>query len=242
MNAFYLEQPALWEQDDSWQGFQWICADDNTADTVSFLRWDKSGKPLAIVCNFSPIHREGYRIGVPFAGTWSPVFNTDEQRFGGQGLGDHDPIKTEKVPYHDQQQSLVIDLPPMSAMIYRCTRRAPVRKPKADKAASASEAKAPVKEKKAVKAKAPKEEAPKTRTRTTRAKAAKAEPVKAEAKPAPKADVKPVQEETPKADTKPTAAEAPKAEAKPAKEAKAPKAKRSVKAAAKKAARRKSTP
>ena len=219
MNAFYLEQPALWEQDDSWQGFQWICADDNTANTVSFLRWDKSGKPLAIVCNFSPNHREGYRIGVPFAGTWSPVFNTDETRFGGQGLGDHDPIKTEKVAYHDQEQSLVLDLPPMSVMIYRCTRRAPVRKPKAEKAASAAEAKAPAKEKKTVKAKAGTEEAPKTRAKTTRTKAAKA-----------------AKEEAPKAEAKPAAEEAPKAEAK------APKAKRSVKAAAKKAARGKSTP
>lgn len=46
-NAFYLEQPALWEQDDSWQGFQWLCADDNQANTVSFLRWGQGGQPPA---------------------------------------------------------------------------------------------------------------------------------------------------------------------------------------------------
>ena len=229
MNNFYLAEPSLWEQDDSWQGFQWLCADDNTANTVSFLRWDKSGKPLAIVCNFSPNHREGYRIGVPFAGTWTPVFNTDETRFGGQGLGDQGPLKSEKVPYHDQEQSLVIDLPPMSVMIYRCTRRAPVRKPKADKAA-APEAKAPAR-KRTAKAKAEQEEAPKTRAKTTRTKAAKT------AKEAtPKAEAAPVKEEAPKAEAKPAKEEAPKTEAK------APKAKRSVKAAARKAARGKSTP
>ncbi|MEI3140263.1 MAG: alpha amylase C-terminal domain-containing protein [Lawsonibacter sp.] len=85
MNAFYLQQPALWQQDDSWHGFQWLCADDNTANTVSFLRWDKDGKPLLVVCNFSPNHRNGYRVGAPFAGTWTPVFNTDDTQFGGQG-------------------------------------------------------------------------------------------------------------------------------------------------------------
>ncbi len=133
MNAFYLENTPLWEQDDSWEGFQWLCADDNTADTVSFLRWDSVKKPLIVVCNFSPEHREGYRVGAPFAGTWAPVFNTDEERFGGSGLGDTAPLKTETLPCHEQQQSLVIDLPPMSAMIYRCTRKNPVRKPKVEK-------------------------------------------------------------------------------------------------------------
>ncbi len=138
MNAFYLENPPLWEQDDSWQGFQWLCADDNTANTVSFLRWDREGRPLIIVCNFSPEHRNGYRVGAPFAGVWSPVFNTDEERFGGEGRGDAAPLKTEALPCHEQQQSLVIDLPPMSAMIYRCVRKKPGRKaaPKAEKPAA----------------------------------------------------------------------------------------------------------
>lgn len=152
MNAFYLQQPALWQQDDSWHGFQWLCADDNTANTVSFLRWDKDGKPLLVVCNFSPNHRNGYRVGAPFAGVWTPVLNTDDTQFGGQGLGDHDPVKTEKVPCHDQAQSLVIDLPPMSAMIYRCSRRFPVRKPAAPKADQAAAKKAAPK-KRAAKAK-----------------------------------------------------------------------------------------
>ena len=152
-NAFYLAEPALWEQDDSWQGFQWICADDNEADTISFLRWDKAGRPLLVMCNFSPVHRKGYRVGAPFAGTWSPVFNTDEARFGGQGLGDAQPLKTEKVPCHEQPQSLVLDLPPMSAVIYRCTRRAPVRKAKPAGEGKKSAAKAPDKKPRAKKAK-----------------------------------------------------------------------------------------
>ena len=131
MNAFYLEQPPLWEQDDSWQGFQWLCADDNTANTVAFLRWDRKGTPLLVLCNFSPEHREGYRVGAPFAGSWAVVLNTDDPAYGGQGLGNKEPVKTEAVPCHDQQQSLTVDLPPMSAVILRCVRKSPVRRPKA---------------------------------------------------------------------------------------------------------------
>ncbi len=128
MNGFYLEQPPLWEQDDSWQGFQWLCADDNQANTVAFLRWDRSGTPLIVLCNFSPEHRKGYRVGAPFGGTWAAVFNTDDAAFGGEGRGDKAPVKTEKIPCHGQQQSFPVDLPPMSAVIFRCVRKNPVRR------------------------------------------------------------------------------------------------------------------
>ena len=197
MNAFYLQQPALWEQDDSWQGFQWLCADDNQANTVAFLRWDREGKPLIVVANFSPNHRKGYRVGAPFGGTWAPIFNTDAAEFGGTGLGDTGPLKTEKVPYHDQAQSLVIDLPPMSVMIYRCTRKNPVRRAKApkDKEDSAEE-KAPRVRKTASKKSTPKaemkDEAPKALPKKEVAKAlpkkkeAKALPEKEKAKALPK--------------------------------------------------------
>ena len=147
-NALYLAESPLWEQDDSWQGFQWLCADDNKADTVAFLRWDREGKPLIVVCNFSPVHRKGYYVGAPFAGTWAPIFNTDAEEFGGSGLGDTAPLKTVNTPCHDQEQALSIDLPPMSAVIYRCTRRNPVRKKK-DAAKEAAEKKTSSKAKKA---------------------------------------------------------------------------------------------
>lgn len=147
-NALYLAESPLWEQDDSWQGFQWLCADDNKADTVAFLRWDREGKPLIVVCNFSPVHRKGYYVGAPFAGTWSLIFNTDAEEFGGSGLGDTAPLKTVNTPCHDQEQALSIDLPPMSAVIYRCTRRSPVRKKK-DSSKEAAEKKTASKAKKA---------------------------------------------------------------------------------------------
>ena len=132
-NALYLEQPALWQQDDGWEGFTWLSADDNTADTIAFLRWDKAGRPLAVVCNFSPVHRKGYRLGVPYRGKWTPVLNTDCAEFGGSGLGDLTSLRTENTPCHGQEQSLVIDLPPMAVMVYRCTHRFPVRRKKDSK-------------------------------------------------------------------------------------------------------------
>ena len=131
-NAFYLEHKELWELDFSWEGFEWIQADDNQADTVAFVRRDKKGGALVVVCNFSPVDRTGYRIGVPAAGQYTCIFNTDDEAYGGQGRGDKAPVKSEYVPCHGRGQSLVLTLPPMSAVVYRCTRKFPPRRKKAE--------------------------------------------------------------------------------------------------------------
>ena len=125
MNAFYLEEETLWDQDDDWKGFQWLEADDAQANTVAFLRWASSGQFLAVVCNFSPVHRKGYQIGVPAYGEYELAFNSDWERFGGAGLGDSETLLTVPEPRHGQEQYLEIDLPPMSSVIYRCTRKLP---------------------------------------------------------------------------------------------------------------------
>ena len=131
-NAFYLEHKELWELDFSWEGFAWIQADDNQADTVAFVRRDKKGGALVVVCNFSPVDRTGYRIGVPAAGQYTCIFNTDDEAYGGQGRGDKAPVKSEYVPCHGRGQSLALTLPPMSAVVYRCTRKFPPRRKKAE--------------------------------------------------------------------------------------------------------------
>ena len=129
-NAFYLAHKELWELDFSWEGFQWLCADDNHNNCASFLRKDKKGDFLLVACNFSPVHRPGYRLGAPCRGTYQCVFNTDDERYGGAGLGDKAPIDSEDAGCHGQEQSLVLDLPPMSAVIYRCIRKKPALKKK----------------------------------------------------------------------------------------------------------------
>ncbi len=130
-NELYLSRSELWEIDFSWEGFQWLEADDANANTVAFLRKNSKGDNLIVVCNFSPVHREGYRVGVPYAGKYEVLLNSDDTAFGGSGLGDKGLIASEKVPCHGQEQSIVIDLPPMSGVIYRCAKKNPVRKSKA---------------------------------------------------------------------------------------------------------------
>ena len=135
-NALYLAHPELWELDFSWEGFEWIEADDNQANTVAFLRKDAKGEALVIVCNFSPVDRTGYTVGVPIPGVYTCIFNSDELDFGGKGGGDHEPVRSRYVESQGREQSITISLPPMSAVIYKCTRKFPVRKKKADKEAA----------------------------------------------------------------------------------------------------------
>ena len=138
-NAFYLETRPLWDLDFSWEGFQWICSDDNQNNCVSFLRKDSKGDFILAVCNFSPVHRPGYRLGVPCRGTYQCIFSSDDERFGGSGLGDKAPLSSEDIPMHGQEQSLVIDIPPMCGVIYRCTaKKPPLKKKKAAAKAGSS--------------------------------------------------------------------------------------------------------
>ena len=133
-NAFYLAHPELWELDFSWEGFEWIEANDNQANTVAFLRKDSKGDALVVVCNFSPVDRTGYTVGVPVPGDYTCIFNSDDPDFGGKGGGDHELVRSRYVESQGREQSITISLPPMSAVIYKCTRKFPVRKKKADKA------------------------------------------------------------------------------------------------------------
>ena len=134
-NHLYLEHPELWQDDFSWEGFEWIYADDNQANTISFLRKDDKGDSLVIVCNFSPVDRTGYCIGVPVPGAYTCIFNTDDEAFGGEGRGDKEPVKSTYTPCHGREQSIIITLPPMSAVIYKCTRKFPARRKKEAKLA-----------------------------------------------------------------------------------------------------------
>ena len=128
MGTFYLEQPALWELDFSWEGFEWIEADDNNGNTAIFMRKDKEGKELIIAINFSHVHRKGYRVGLPAAGTYACIFNSNLPAFGGGGEGDREPLEPEDVNCHGREWSMEIDLPPMSGVIYSCVSRKPTAK------------------------------------------------------------------------------------------------------------------
>ena len=124
LNHFYLEHPQLWENDSDWDGFQWIDCDDRDRSIVTFRRISRSGKELVVICNFCPVVRERYRVGLPKAGWYVPVLNTDEARFGGYGFMAR-PQKAEKEPYQKLPYSAEFYLPPMSVTYYRFQRANP---------------------------------------------------------------------------------------------------------------------
>ncbi len=123
LNRFYLDNSPLWEIDFSWEGFDWISNDDNTQSVISFRRRNKKGEELIAVCNFCPVQRDGYRIGVPEGCNYKEVFSTDEKRFGGGGIS-NGTVKSDKAqPMHGLEQSVALTLPALSVIYLK-----PVRK------------------------------------------------------------------------------------------------------------------
>ena len=88
---------------------------------MAFLRYPSGRRdhPLAVLCNFSPVHRKNYRLGVPVPGSWQVILNSDDTRFGGSGLGDAEALSSQSVPCHGLEQSVQVDLPPMRSLILR---------------------------------------------------------------------------------------------------------------------------
>ncbi len=118
LNRFYKENAPLWQIEDSWDGFRWLNADDNTRSVISYYREDEAGRRLLVLCNFSPVKWENYQMGVPDAGTYRTVFSSEEERFGGAGLPDGGELLTEAKPQGQWQESVTMDVPPYSFQIF----------------------------------------------------------------------------------------------------------------------------
>ena len=119
LNHVYRATPALWQRDSDTGGFEWIDANDSASNAFSFLRWDDSGHPLAVVTNMSPVARPDYRIGLPFAGMWTEVLNTDAESYGGSGVGNLGAIHAIDDPWHGRPASAAMHLPPLSTTYFR---------------------------------------------------------------------------------------------------------------------------
>jgi len=120
LNRLYRGEPALHEQDTEPAGFQWIDADDAEASIYSFLRIPKAANDrIAMVLNFTPSPRSGYRIGVPGPGYWKEVLNTDAEAYGGTNTGNTGGVQAEAVPCHGQPYSLSIGVPPLGAVFFK---------------------------------------------------------------------------------------------------------------------------
>ena len=139
LNKFYLANSPLWANDESWEGFSWICHDDYMQSIISFRRIDNDGNEIIVVCNFVPVARDNYKIGVPYEGTYEQVFSTDDEKYGGSGVVQNGKLKSEDYSMHGYDQSITLDIPAMSVMYFKCTpkkKRTPKAKPDANASAN----------------------------------------------------------------------------------------------------------
>jgi 1,4-alpha-glucan branching enzyme len=116
LGALYHSRPALHELDASPDGFEWIDASDRAASVLSFLRKGPGGAPVLFVANFTPVPRHRYRVGVPAAGRWRELLNTDAEIYGGSGQGNYGGLEAEPVAMHGREHSLALVLPPLAAV------------------------------------------------------------------------------------------------------------------------------
>lgn len=127
LNQFYLDTSPLWQNDTGWEGFNWICHDDSANSVISFRRIDKKGKEVFCICNFCPVTRETYRIGVPYWGSYEVIFNSDDKQYGGLGTK-VSPVKAEEKPKHGYPYSIELTVPQMSCIYLKVTKRPLPRK------------------------------------------------------------------------------------------------------------------
>jgi 1,4-alpha-glucan branching enzyme len=117
LNALYRSTPALYQLDFTASGFEWVDCDDSDASVISFLRLDSSGAPVLVACNFTPVLRAQYRIGVPRGGRWRERLNSDAGDYGGSGQGNLGAVQAESVSAHGRPHSLNVRLPPLAVVI-----------------------------------------------------------------------------------------------------------------------------
>lgn len=116
LNKFYRQEPALYEIDFSFEGFEWVDFRDYNQSVISFVRKSAKGEMVLIVCNFTPVPRKGYVLSVPRAGKWNEKLNSDSHFYGGSGVGNGGGAWAEPVGYRG---SLRIDLPPLGVLFFK---------------------------------------------------------------------------------------------------------------------------
>jgi len=119
LNSVYRRFPALYENDFSSEGFQWIDANDSKNSILSFVRYDKKKEhPVIVVVNLTPVPRHNYRIGVPEDTKWMEILNSDATQYGGSGTGNFGGVAANPVTYHGEDQSINIMLPPLGIVMF----------------------------------------------------------------------------------------------------------------------------
>jgi 1,4-alpha-glucan branching enzyme len=120
LNILYAGEPALHEGDCEPFGFQWLDANDADRSVLAFLRRAEDPEAVLLVaCNFTPVPRYNYRVGVPFSGRWRELLNTDSEIYGGGGIGNMGVVETSPVQYQDQRWSVMLTLPPLAVVFLK---------------------------------------------------------------------------------------------------------------------------
>ncbi|MGE0419587.1 MAG: 1,4-alpha-glucan branching protein GlgB [Acetobacteraceae bacterium] len=122
LNRLYTGAAALHVRDCEFEGFQWIVVDDAQQSVFAWIRrGGPADSPIVVICNFTPVPRNGYRIGLPLAGTWQEVLNTDATIYGGSGIGNLGEVVAIPAPSHGQPASAVVTVPPLAAVYLQFT-------------------------------------------------------------------------------------------------------------------------
>ena len=135
LNKFYKKNSPLWQIDYSWEGFNWIVSDDNTNSVIAFTRTDENDEKIVAVCNFTPVMRTSYKIGVPDAECYELVFNSDAKKFGGSGERIKKTYKVFDGAMHGYNHYIELTLPPMTTLYFRQKKKEETVEPEVKKKA-----------------------------------------------------------------------------------------------------------
>jgi 1,4-alpha-glucan branching enzyme len=125
LNRVYVAQPALHQVDFGWEGFQWIDIHDVDNSIVSFIRRARDPNDfIVLVANFTPVPREGYRVGVPAPGFYRELLNSDSTCYGGSNMGNLGGVPSEPTPWQGQAHSIMITVPPLAVVFFKPDKQA----------------------------------------------------------------------------------------------------------------------
>ena len=122
LNYVYKSEPALWQLDDTYEGFDWIDFHDADNSVVSFLRKSRQGDIIAFVVNATPVVRYNYQLGVPEPGFYREIINTDAETYGGSNVGNLGGVQSEDLPWMGREYSVLIQLPPLATVAFKLER------------------------------------------------------------------------------------------------------------------------
>ncbi|HYS08325.1 MAG TPA: 1,4-alpha-glucan branching protein GlgB [Myxococcales bacterium] len=122
LNGLMRREPALHQLDVRTEGFEWVDANDSNQSVTSYLRKGKTGDPVLVVLNYTPVVRRGYRVGVPRGGEWRELLNSDAPLYGGSGVGNFGTVRADDTASHGRKHSLSLTLPPLGALFLKPAR------------------------------------------------------------------------------------------------------------------------